>query len=266
MNRIEQKFQELKSNNSKALIAYITGGFPNIKFTEEVVPLLERSGADIVEIGIPFSDPIADGPTIQRASELSLSRGTNIDMLLDCVYRIRKVSSIPILFMTYYNPVYARGVERFLKESKECGVDGLIIPDLLPEEAGDYIKIARRIDISTIFLLAPTSSNERIKKVAKLCTGFLYYVSVTGVTGSRRDLEIDIGEKVKKIKRATDLPVCVGFGISKPSHARYLRGVSDGIIVGSAIVKIVLNGKGKKRIFNELRNFLLPLKGALNDP
>jgi len=239
MNRIDVKFRELKRRDKKAFIAYVTAGDPDIAVTEKIVLALERSGVDIVELGIPFSDPVADGPTIQAASQRALKRGANLVKIFALVRRLRNSTEIPLVFMTYYNPVLSYGIKRFFDSCRNCGVDGIIVPDLPPEEAGDLIRYARIAKVATIFLTAPTSTTIRIKKITDRCRGFVYHVSLTGVTGARSKLPSEVIEKVKQIKAVTDKPIAVGFGVSSPKEARRISGFADGVIVGSAIIKVL---------------------------
>lgn len=264
MNRIDRVFNKLKKNRKKALITYITAGFPSIEYTHDIIRILSSQGVDILELGVPFSDPIADGPTIQRASEQALKNGINLKGILQFVKKIRKDIEVPIVLMGYYNPFLAYGIERFTKDAAESGVDGLIIPDLPPEEAEALVRHARRQKIATIFLLAPTSTGKRVRHVLRFSKGFVYYVSLTGVTGSRKTLPNGIKENVRRIKKLTKLPVCVGFGVSRPSQAKMLAKFADGVIVGSAIIKIILDAKNKKEALENIKNFITGLKGAVS--
>lgn len=264
MNRIESIFNQLRKDRKKAFIAYLTAGFPSIDYTFDVVRVLYSAGADIIELGVPFSDPIADGPTIQRASEEALKKGVNLRNILNSVKKIRKEFDKPILLMGYYNPFLAYGIERFTEDAVKSGIDGLIVPDLPPEEAEELIKYARRQKLATVFLLAPTSTEDRIKLVSRYSRGFIYYVSLTGVTGSREVLSRGIERNVKRIKRFTKLPVCVGFGVSKPEHARMISKFADGVIVGSAIIKMILDERNKKGALEKIRNFSMEIKEAIS--
>lgn len=245
MNRIDKKFKELRRQKKKAFIVYITAGDPNLAATEKLVVALEKSGADIIELGIPFSDPLADGPTIQAASQRALKAGASLKKIFKTVSAIRKKTDIPIVFMTYYNPVLQFGLAGFFKGCARCGVDGVIIPDLPAEEAKELIGLGRKNKISTIFLAAPTSTRKRIINIAKSSSGFIYYVSLTGVTGARSKLPAELKSKVRSIKSITDKPVAVGFGISAGTQAEEIAKVADGVIVGSAIVKMI----GEKKDF-----------------
>lgn len=237
MNRIEKRFKKLRSQNKKAFIPYIMAGDPSLEKTMERVLMLERCGADIVELGVPFTDPLADGPTIQRAAERALNAGVTLRKVIGLVKELRQKTQIPIVLMTYYNPVFKYGEERFVDDAVAAGVDGVIVPDLPPDEAETLIKYSRKKGLSTIFLLAPTSTGERIRKVTKASTGFIYYVSITGITGAKLSPDNTINESIGSIRSLTDRPVAVGFGVSTPDEARTISGFADGVIVGSAIVK-----------------------------
>lgn len=238
MSRISRKFEQLKREGRKALITFITAGDPDLALTERLVPKMAAAGADIIELGIPFSDPMADGPTIQLSSERSLSGGANLKSILASVKNIRKVCDVPILLMGYCNPVLAFGLEMFCREAAESGVDAVLLVDLPPEEAGELVSFTKKHGIDFISLLTPTSDISRIKKIKKFGSGFIYYVSVAGVTGARANVADDIGSMVEKIRRETALPVAVGFGISTPEQAGSVARLADGVVVGSALVKL----------------------------
>jgi len=265
INRVDNKFRELKRLGKKAFIAYITAGDPDINMTKKVVLALEGSGADIIELGIPFSDPLADGPTIQAASHRALLKGANLKSIFALVAGLRKVTEIPLVFMTYYNPVLRYGIDNFIMACRKSGVDGVIVPDLPFEEAGDLIKLSKAHGIATIFLVAPTSTRDRIANIVKKSSGFIYYVSLTGVTGARADLPTEVTSNVSAIKSVTNKPVAVGFGISTPGQARKVAVVADGIIVGSAIVKIIeKNGKNSKELLSKISSFSKTLAKAIH--
>ncbi len=264
MNRIDKKFKELKKQGKKAFIVYVTGGYPQMAATERLVLGLERSGVDLVEIGIPFSDPIADGPTIQRASEVALSRGATLAKLLKTVKNIRRRSVIPLVFMSYYNPIHKYGVKRFVNDASICGVDGIIVPDLPPEEGIDLLNAAKLKDFHVIFLASPTTTRERLKDIAKRSRGFIYYVSLTGVTGTRRRLSPDMRDNIKKIKSITDKPVCVGFGVSNEKQARLVAGIADGVIVGSAIIEVMERNSFDRALFEKVGRFASRLGRAIH--
>ncbi|NWF52529.1 MAG: tryptophan synthase subunit alpha [Nitrospirae bacterium] len=237
MSRIEETFRRLKKKEKKAFIPYIMAGDPSLTKTRDVVLIFEKCGADIVEIGVPFSDPLADGPTIQRSSERALESGITLRKVINFVKELREHTTIPIVLMTYYNPVFRYGEEDFIKDAKNAGVDGVIIPDLPPDEAGSFIFLSRKAFLDTIFLLAPTSNPERLKKVVKATRGFIYYVSITGITGSKLLLNGSMEAQINEIRKYTKKPVAVGFGVSTPEEAFEVSKIADGVIVGSAIVK-----------------------------
>jgi tryptophan synthase alpha chain len=238
-NRIDQKFAELRARGKKAFIAYVTAGYPSLEATEELVLSMAGNGADIIELGVPFSDPMADGLTIQAASFKALKGGTTPAGILDVVRRVRKVSQVPITLMSYYNPVFHYGDEKFAAAAKLAGVDGLIIPDLPVEEAGSLRAAARKHDLSLVFFLAPTTSPARAAGIVRAAGGFLYFVSVAGVTGARVSAPVNIAGVIRRIKAMTDVPVCVGFGIATPEQVNAVAAYSDGVIVGSAIIKVI---------------------------
>lgn len=239
MNRIEEKLKQLKREHKKALILYLTAGYPDLAATEKLVPELEKSGADIIELGVPFSDPVADGVTIQKTSAASLAAGTTLAKIFRTVSRIRQKSQTPIILMGYYNPILSYGLDRFIVDSKKAGVDGLICADLPPDEAHDLKRLTKKAQIGLIFLLAPTSPPERIKLVSQASNPFIYYVSVTGVTGARKSLPKDIRNKITQIRRYTKKPVCLGFGVSSASQAKDVLPFVDGVIVGSALLDCI---------------------------
>jgi len=222
-----------------ALIAYVTVGYPSVEATMRVVPLLADSGCDIVELGIPFSDPLADGATIQRASFGALQNGITPRLCLDLAGELKHKVSTPLVFMTYFNPVFHHGLKEFCRACTKSGIDGLIIPDLPPEEGADLEAVTRSHDLDLIYLLAPTSTEERIKLVAEKSRGFIYLVSVTGVTGARDKLPENLEAFVARVKKIASQPLCVGFGISTPEQARQVAQIADGVIVGSRIIQLM---------------------------
>lgn len=240
MNRIERIFKEKRERGEAAMIYYVTAGYPSLEATAEVVDALAEEGADLIELGIPFSDPIADGPTIQAASHIALEHGTTIQGVLDLMGRIRaKHPELAVIFFTAYNPVFHRGDAEFVKAAAAAGADGLLVPDLPPEEAGPLRDAAREAGLSTIFLVAPTTTPERAVKIAAASTGFIYYISLKGVTGARVSLPAELEEKVRAIKAMTDKPVAVGFGVSQPEQARAIAAFADGVVVGSELIKTI---------------------------
>jgi len=254
MNQIQEVFTNLKRENRAAFIPYITAGDPDLEKTGELIFALARNGADIIELGVPFSDPIADGPTIQRGSERALRAKTTLTKIIALTKEIKEGLNVPLVLMSYYNPVLRFGLKRFAQEAKEAGIAGMIIPDLPPEEAEELIEAANQNVLATIFFLAPTSTKERIKLIDSASTGFIYYVSLTGITGAREKLAESLGSKMKEIKSLTKKPVAVGFGISTQEQVKEVSGLADGVIVGSAIVdKIEKYGQSRdlKRIVGE---------------
>jgi tryptophan synthase alpha chain len=256
-SRITRKFKEVLGKDGKAFIPYIMAGDPDVKRTRELIRILEDCGADIIELGVPFSDPLADGPTIQKAAQRALDEGVTLKKVIELVAELRFSTQIPIILMTYYNPVFKYGEERFVLDASAAGVDGIIVPDLPPDEAGNLIKYAKKSGLDTIFLLAPTSTDERIQKVAGTSTGFIYYVPITGITGSKLALDPSIEGHIARIRSVNSKPVAVGFGISTPEEAADISKFADGIIVGSAIVKRVAEPDG------QLKTYLMSLRNAI---
>ena len=256
MNRIEKKFKELKEREKKAFIVFITAGFPNFDITKKLVLELEKSGADIIELGVPFSDPLADGPVIQESSRLSIESGTTLPKILSLVKSLRKKTQVPLALMTYYNLIFCFGKKRFLRLAKSAGVDGIIIPDLPPEEDKQFISDCRKYNIDTILFLSPTTTLKRIRLINKQSRGFIYYVSLTGVTGAREKLPSDLIKTLKTIKRNTDKPICVGFGVSRPEHIRQVFSVADGVIVGSAVIKKIIQNRKKPDLVKKVGRFV----------
>ncbi|HHY80494.1 MAG TPA: tryptophan synthase subunit alpha [Thermoanaerobacter sp.] len=262
MNRIDKKFEALKGEGRKALITFITAGDPDIETTYDIVLALEEAGSDIIELGIPYSDPLADGPTIQASSQRALNKGVKIPDIMKIVEKIRLKSDIPLVYLVYYNSIFKYGIQKFLKESKDVGIDGLIIPDLPIEERKDISEEADKYDIYLIPLVAPTSK-ERIKLITQNGKGFVYCVSITGVTGAREDIETDIEEYMKMVSQYTNMPKAIGFGISTPEMAKKLKDFSDGIIVGSALVERIAKGYNKSEMLQEVKSFVSSLKEVL---
>ena len=256
MNRIEHKFKTLKKSEKKAFIAFITAGYPNLDTTRRLVLEFDKIGVDIIELGVPFSDPLADGPIIQEASGGALKKGITLGKILELVKELRKETEIPICLMSYYNPIFCFNDEKFCQKAKESGADGVIIPDLPPEEGRGFIQFANKAHLDTIFFLSPTSTVERIKLVAAVSKGFIYYVSLTGVTGSRQMLPHDLVKNLKLIKKYTQKPVCVGFGVSRPEHLQQIYKIADGAIIGSAIVKKIKENIGRHDLVKRVAEFV----------
>ncbi|HMF84808.1 MAG TPA: tryptophan synthase subunit alpha, partial [Nitrospiraceae bacterium] len=236
-SKLDRTFAQLRQRGEKALIAYVMAGDPSMQDTEQLVVELEQAGADIIELGVPFSDPIADGPVIQQAAERALRSGTSLRTILPMVTRLRARTQIPLVLMVYYNNVHAFGPGRFCHEAAQAGIDGLIIPDMPPDEASPLKGPAAAAGLQLIFLLAPTSTAERRTFVARQSQGFVYYVSLTGITGAKLLSMADVSKNVEKIRKVTHVPVAVGFGVATPEAAANVAAIADGVIVGSAIVK-----------------------------
>ena len=242
--RIDAKFAALKAEGKKAFVAYIMGGDPDFETSLAVMKGMPAAGVDVIELGMPFTDPMADGPTIQLAGQRALDQGMTMDKVLEMVRAFRAGdATTPIVLMGYYNPIYSRGVDRFLTEAKEAGIDGLIVVDLPPEEDSELCIPAQAAGINFIRLATPTTDGKRLPKVLQNTSGFVYYVSITGITGAAAAQAGDVAPEVARIKAATDLPVIVGFGISTPDNAKAIAGIADGCVVGSAIVKEIGAGK-----------------------
>jgi tryptophan synthase alpha chain len=238
-NKLELKLESLKKTKKKIFVPYVTAGYPNLPTTGKLVLALAKAGADAIELGVPFSDPLADGATISRASEAALAKGTTLKKILALVKSLRKKTDTPLILMTYFNPILRFGVKEFCREATRAGVAGLIIPDLPPEESKTIRIQSEKNGLALIFLAAPTSPLSRIRKVAGAGKGFIYYVSVTGITGARRNLPSDLRVQVQRLRRLTDKPILIGFGISTPALARQAGRMADGVIVGSAIVSLI---------------------------
>jgi tryptophan synthase, alpha subunit len=256
MNRIGEVF-----NNKKAFIPFVTAGDPTLEITEKLVLKMAEAGADLIELGIPFSDPVAEGPVIQEADYRALEAGTTTDKIFDMVERIRNITDIPMAFMTYVNPIYTYGVERFLKNCKKVGIDAIIVPDVPFEEKEELVPYCEKYDVTFISMIAPTSK-ERVKMIAKEAKGFLYCVSSMGVTGERREIGTEVGELIKIVKEVNDIPCAIGFGISTPEQAATMAAISDGVIVGSAIVRIV--GQYGKECIPYVEQYVRSMKGAIH--
>jgi len=255
MNSITSVFRP----DYKALIAYITVGYPNIEATQNIATVLSNSGCDIIELGIPFSDPLADGATIQKASHQALQQGTTPELCLEVAHKLHQKIVTPLVFMTYYNPVFNFGLKAFCRSCAEAGVSGLIIPDLPPEEGEELEVITRKHSLDLIYLLAPTSTKERIAMVAERSRGFIYLVSLTGVTGTRQTLPPELESFVKRVRQKTKQPLCVGFGVSNPEQASRIARIADGVIVGSRLIQLI----EEDATLSSLKAFVLSLREAL---
>ena len=245
LSRISRRFAELRGSGEMGIVAYITAGDPSFAATLKLVIAITEAGADVIELGVPFSDPLADGPTIQRASERALKNGATLSRVIDLVRQIRKANSpaseVPIVLFSYYNPVFQMGLEKFAAAASSAGADGVLITDLTPEESEDYRRIMTANRLDTVFLGAPTSTDERLEKIAACSSGFLYLISRTGVTGAKDALPDDLPALLRRARNVTQLPIAVGFGISLPGHVSVLGGLADAAVVGSALVSEIEN-------------------------
>ena len=263
MSRIKEVFENVKSTGRKVLITYITVGDPNISVSREIIRQLIKSGADILELGVPFSDPTADGPVIQAAAQRALKTGVNINDILALVKEIRRISQIPLILFSYYNPLFIVGAQEITQRAKEAGVDGMLVVDLPYEEAEELKKYTDQADLDLIFLLAPTSNDERIKMISQKARGFIYYISMTGVTGSTLTGGQYIEEDIQRIKKYTKLPIAIGFGISNPEQAKAMGKFSEGVVVGSAIVRLIEEHRDSSQLLKKVGDFVAGLKQAL---
>jgi tryptophan synthase alpha chain len=259
MSRISERFRALRAAGETGLVIYVMAGDPDLETTRELVLELERSGADVIELGVPFTDPLADGPSIQAANERALASGTTLEQILEMVSGLRQETQIPILLMTYYNPIFRAGEAGLARQARAAGVDGLLITDLPPEEASQWKAAAREAGLDTIFLLAPTSTGDRIRLAAELASGFIYCVSRTGVTGVRTELPEDLHALLERIRSRTDQPIAVGFGVSTREHVRQIGEWCDAAVVGSAVVNLI--GRDGRDAVSPVGRFVRELKG-----
>lgn len=261
--RIGRTFAALKDQRRAGLVAYLTAGDPTPKHTASLVAALERGGADIIELGVPFSDPIADGPVIQEASDRALRAGVTLPKVLEIAAQIRSQSQIPLVLFTYLNPVLRYGIEMLAKDAAAAGIDGCLLTDLSVEEAGRYVPVMRAQNLDTVFLAAPTSSERRLKLVADYSSGFVYLVSRTGVTGEQSSVSGAVGPLVKAMRQATNLPLAVGFGISKPEQAAQVGAVADAVVVGTAFVRLIQQNAANPDLEQKLEAFTRQLRTGL---
>ncbi len=266
MSAIDQTFADLKSQQRKAFIPFITAGDPDLDFTADVVRELAKRGCNLCELGIPYSDPIADGPVIQASYTRALGQQLRVSQILDQAQSLTSELTMPLITMVSYAIIYRQGLENYVQQAKQAGIAGAIVPDLLVDEADALAEICRREDFSLIQLVTPTTPRERAVQIAQSSTGFLYYVSVTGITGERQELPAELTEDVAWLKEQTDLPICIGFGISQPEHVKLLGSVADGIIVGSAIVRQFADLADRPRadVVDSIGQYVDSLLAALN--
>lgn len=265
MSALKETFDRCRAERRAAFIPFLSAGDPDLATTGELMHALVRGGADIIELGVPFSDPIADGPVIQRSSSRALASSTTLSGILQLIARHRDSLGVPIVLFTYYNPIFARGIETFAEQASASGVDAVLCVDLPPDEGDELIPVLRRRGLDTVFLLAPTSTKERIKKVNETSSGFVYYVSRTGVTGARQELPGELLREARRLRRRLSLPLAVGFGISTPEQVKAVAGVADGVVVGSALVDLVGEKTGDPDLLqiveNRVRELTEPLGG-----
>lgn len=260
-NRILKKIEQARKQGSKLFCAFLTLGYPSLRFTEKLIEGFAQAGVDLIELGFPFSDPLADGPTIQFSSERALRKGVHLGNAFELVRRLRKKGcNVPLIFFGYLNPIYHYGIKHFVREAKVAGFDGLLIPDLPPEEERSLSRQCRLQGLCQIYLVAPTTETQRIRLISKESQGFIYYVSLRGVTGARRSLAGDIRKNLSRIRPLVQKPILIGFGISSPEHARKLGALSDGIIVGSALVEKIKKSRGR---LEPVVRFVKQMAGAL---
>ena len=263
MGRIENKFESLRGRKEKALIVYLTAGDPSLIVTKKLIFGLEKAGVDILEIGVPFSDPTADGPVIQAASQRALKDGTTLEGVLDLVTEVRKVSEIPIVLFGYFNPIFAYGVKKFAHAARKAGIDGVLVVDLPYEEAKELRIYTDAVGIDFISLIAPTTDEKRLRKIAAEATGFLYYISITGITGTAAPKIDNIKTEVNKMRKITKLPIAVGFGISKPQQAHEIGRVAGGVVIGSAVVRMIDENKNSRDLVRIVSDYVSGIKKVL---
>jgi tryptophan synthase alpha chain len=260
MSRIADIFEKCRAENRTAIMPFLTAGFPSANTFLQLLNTLIRSGADMIEIGIPFSDPLADGRSIQYSSQVALANGTSMEKTICKLSDMRGNHRTPLILMSYYNPIKAYGASRLARRAHDAGIEGMIIPDIIPEEGGGMETICSKQDIDLIYLLAPTSKGGRRAQIIKRSRGFVYLVSVTGVTGARRRLPRGLNSWIRQVKKQSSLPVCVGFGISNIAQAQEISKVADGIIIGSAIVEIIRQAKNTRTMIGEVGRFISQLR------
>jgi tryptophan synthase alpha chain len=262
VGRISQSFERLQKTRERALIPYVTAGDPDLTMTKTLVREMVRRGGDLIEIGVPFSDPLADGPIIQRASQRALQGGTTLRKILRTVSELRRDVDVPLILMTYYNPVLRYGEEAFVADALDAGVDGIIVPDLPPEEAQALMELTADTPLDVIFLAAPTSTSARLRLISEASQGFIYYMSRLGTTGIRDRLAEDLRVMLEKVRASTAKPIAVGIGVSTPDHVRLVSEMADGVVVGSAIVKLIEDLEGREERLDQIGDFIAALKAG----
>ena len=265
MNRIDQHFKKAAEEKRKSLVLFLTAGYPDMQTTEALIPVLDEAGGDILELGVPFSDPIADGPTIQAASAEALKAGTTLEGILNLVERVREKTQMPIVLFGAYNPFLHYGLERLAKRAVEVGVDGFLVPDLPMEESAEFDAICREAGLALVYLVAPTTPDERMERIARQSTGFVYFISMKGVTGSTIEIDDALRERVAKLRKAAaPEPVAVGFGIQTEEHAKAIAGLADAVVVGSALIRKVDEHRRSKNMAAEVRAYVESLRRGVD--
>jgi tryptophan synthase alpha chain len=260
MNPVDALFQRLRADGRKAFIPFLTAGDPDVETTAALLPKIAAAGADLIEVGFPFSDPIADGPVIQASYTRALDRGLKIDQVFDAVRRAAAAISTPVVGMVSYSLIHHRGPKAFVAAAKAAGLSGLVVPDLVADEADEFADVCRNADCNLVLLVTPTTSPERAAKIVRLCSGFVYCVSIVGITGARdAAMPVELTNQLARLRTMTDLPLCVGFGVSRPDHVRHLKDIADGVIVGSALVKKLEQG-GPDAVVSLVRELSAPLR------
>jgi len=262
LSRIPETFQQLKREGRKGFVPFITAGDPDLQTTHDLIVELARVDASVIELGVPFSDPMADGPVIQRASERALRHGFGLPEIFDVVRSVRKQTNVPIVLFSYFNPLLQLGLDKLVREAEHAEVDGIIVTDLAPEEAGRFRSMLRAHEIDLIFLVAPTSTDERLRMIAERASGFIYAVSRAGVTGAREEVSAEAEKLVGRVRAVSDLPVAVGFGVSKPEHVRDVWRYADAAVVGSAIVDLIESSVGQPDLVELVGQFASSLVGT----
>lgn len=263
MSRLGGTFEGLRGRGERALVTFFTAGDPSLDVTERLIVEADRRGADVIELGVPFSDPIGDGPVNQRSAERALRAGTSLVRVLESVSRVRDRVRAPLVFMTYYNPIYAFGLKAFARTAAEAGVDGVLVVDLPPEEAVDLAAEAQAVDLDVIHMVAPTSTPPRLRLIARRSGGFIYVVSRTGVTGERAAVPAELGAQLRSLRMVTTKPLCVGFGIAKPEQVATVGALADGVIVGSAITRLIESKSTSPTLVDDVGAFIADLKSPL---
>ncbi len=263
MNRIDELFTRKRHKGQRSLIIYLTAGYPSMEMSETLINVLADTGLDMLELGVPFSDPIADGPTIQKSSAYSLEQGTTLKKILDMVPRIRQRTQMPIVLFSAFNPLLKYGLEALVEQAADIGIDGFLAPDLPPEEAAEFMQLCQAKNLKLVFFIAPTTPEARKRLIADKSTGFIYYFSTKGVTGARDRLSGDLQAQLRQITTYTDTPVAVGFGISKPEHVQLVASFADAVVVGSALINLIEQHANSHDLPTEVRRFIEWLQAPL---